>query len=260
MPFCERRTMLRFTSSWRVAAMLRSAEEAGRLTFVRMQADKLNMAPRLTMFGGVANEELYDDTPRKDLLSGLGSEVCFRRHGMEDLASLWIAKHVNDVLESSKSDVFSSLLDRLVVHRFQAGEPRDIPAVFSELNGHTIEVEIQDPWIGAQNRNREKLADFLSALRKAGVTIESLKLVWNPRNGEDTPQTQKLELGNAAALHVSGNLEFRPWVPSRGQHFHDRVVQMRQQDTVDTWRVDVRSGIDNLMSYQKECSLFIEKT
>lgn len=242
-----------------IAEMLRPSEDAGRLTFVRLPAEKLNVAPRLTMFGGIANEEFYDDEPKRDLMSGLGFGVCFRRQGMEDLATLWIAKHVQEVLKSPKSDMFAKLLDRLVVHRFQTGKPRDISAIFQELNGQTIDLEVQDPFIAAQNRNREKLADFLWALRRAGVTIETLKLIWNPRNGQDAPQTQSAGLRSAASPHVSGKIEFKPWEPSRGQHFHDRIVHIRPKGAGRTWRIDVTSGIDNLMSYQKECSLFIEK-
>ena len=247
------------SSDRQIAEMLRPAEDSGRLTFVRLQAENLKTAPRLTMFGGIMIEELYDDEPRSDLLSGLGIGVCYRRHGMEDLASLWITKHIQDVLKAPKSNVFAKLLGRLVVYRFQTNRPRDISVVFSELGGETIELEIQDPWIAAQKRNREKLADFLRAICKTGATIECLKLIWNPQNGSDRLQTQSAGLREAAAPHVSGKIEFKPWEPSRGQHFHDRTVHIRQKDAGRSWRIDVTSGIDNLMSYQKECNLFIEK-
>ncbi len=242
-----------------IAEMLRPAEDAGRFTFVRLPSEKLLTAPRLTLFGGITNEEFYDDEPKRDLLSGLGFGGCFRRHGMEDLATLWIAKHVQDVLKAPSSDVFEKLLDRLVVHRFQTGRPRDISSFFQELSDQTIDMEIQDPWIAAQTRNREKLADFLQALRQAGVTIQNLSLTWNPRNGQDTPQIQSSGLRSAASPYISNKVELKPWVPSRGQHFHDRIVHIQHRDAGGSWRVDVTSGIDNLMSYQKECNLFIEK-
>lgn len=242
-----------------IAEMLRPSEDAGRVVFVRLPEKELNMAPRLTLFGGIANEELFDDEPRRDLLSGLGFGVCFRRHGMKDLTTLWIAKHVQDVLKAPKSKVFAKLLDRLVVHRFQSGRPRDVSAVFQELSGQTVAIDIQDPWMGAQPRNREKLGDFLRALRDAGASIESLRLTWNPRNGQDTPLIQSEGLRSVTEPQLSGDAELRPWEPSRGQHFHDRIVHIRQKSTGTTWRVDVTSGIDNLMSHQKECNLFIEK-
>jgi hypothetical protein len=56
-----------------------------------------------------------------------------------------------------------------------------------------------------------------------------------------------------------GKIELKPWEPFRGQHFHDRIVHIQPKDAGIIWRVDVTSGIDNLMSYQKECNLFIEK-
>ncbi|WP_170756490.1 DEAD/DEAH box helicase [Ruegeria lacuscaerulensis] len=242
-----------------IAELLRSAEDTGRLTFVHLPPDKLEAAPRLTLFGGITNEELYDDTPRAKLLSGLGAGICFGRHGVEDLGTLWIARHVQSVLKAPKSDVFATLLERMVVHRFLAGKPRDIPSVFSGLKGKHISLEIQDPWIGAQPRNRDKLADFLKAICDAQVSIEKLKLVWNPRSGHDPISLQSEGLRSAAGTSFAGEVELDPWVPSRGQHFHDRVVHMLIAETGEKWRVDVTSGIDNLMSYQKECSLFIEK-
>ncbi|MFN3208939.1 MAG: DEAD/DEAH box helicase [Roseovarius sp.] len=243
-----------------IAEMLRSAEDSGQVVFVRLNASELQVAPRLTMFGGLTNEELFDAEPRHGLMAGIGNGICFRRHGMQDLHSLWIAKHVKAVLKAPKSELFAKLLDRLVVHRFQAGRPRNVAAVFQELNGQIVSLAIQDPWMGAQHRNREKLGEFLRALQQAGISIASLKLTWNPRNGDDHRQVQSDELHNVAQQFVSGEISLRPWEPSRGQHFHDRVVHIRQQTNGANWRVDVTSGIDNLMSHQKECNLFIEKT
>jgi hypothetical protein len=242
-----------------IAEMLRPAEDSGNLVIVRMTQSKLTEAPRLTLFGGITNEELFDAEPRQGLLAGLGNGICFRRHGVNDLQSLWIAKHVQAVLKAPKSELFAKLLDRLVVHRFQAGKPRNIAAVFQELSGQTVSLAIQDPWIGAQHRNREKLGEFLRAFRQAGVTIASLKLTWNPRNGDDHSKIQSDGLLHVSQPCVSGEIALRPWKPSRGQHFHDRIVQIQQETSGTYWRVDVTSGIDNLMSHQKECNLFIEK-
>lgn len=243
-----------------IAELLRPLEDTGRLTLVGLDAGKLTEAPRLTMFGGIVSEELYDGEAKLPLLSGLGAGVCFRRHGLDDLASLWITKHINDVLKARSSEVFAQLLDRLSVHRFQAGQPRDISVIFQDLRGSFVEIEVQDPYLGASTRNRAKLGELLSAMRRAGARIEALKLIWNPRNGEDYPDTQSSGLRSAAGTHVSGQIDLRPWEPSRGQHFHDRVVIIRNSVSGVKWRVDVTSGIDNLMSYQKECNLFIEKS
>ncbi|WP_306006919.1 DEAD/DEAH box helicase [Aquicoccus porphyridii] len=242
-----------------IAEMLRPAEDSGQLVFVRLSDSELREAPRLTMFGGIMNEELFDAEPRQSLMTGIGTGICFRRHGMRDLQSLWIAKHVQGVLKAPKSELFARLLDRLVVHRFQAGKPRSVAGVFQELNGQTVSLAIQDPWIGAQHRNREKLGKFLRALRQAGISITSLKLTWNPRNGDDHRQAQSEELRTVSQQHVTGEVVLRPWEPSLGQHFHDRIVHLQQGTNGFNWRVDVTSGIDNLMSHQKECNLFIEK-
>lgn len=242
-----------------IAEMLRTAEDSEQLVFVRLSDSELREAPRLTMFGGITNEELFDAEPRQSLMSGIGNGICFRRHGMRDLQSLWIAKHVQAVLKAPKSELFARLLDRLVVHRFQAGKPRNVAAILQELNGQTVSLSLQDPWIGAQHRNREKLGEFLRAFRQAGVSIASLKLTWNPRNGNDHHQVQSEALQSVSQPHVFGEVALRPWEPSRSQHFHDRIVYIQQENTGSNWRVDVTSGIDNLMSHQKECNLFIER-
>jgi hypothetical protein len=242
-----------------IAEMLRPAEDSGRLIFVRLSRDLLERAPRLTMFGGISNEELFDTEPRQSLMSGLGNGICFRRHGMNDLTSLWIAQHVQTVLKAEQSNVFATLLDRLAVHRFRAGQPRNVATVFQQLAGQEVALAIQDPWIGAQHRNRDKLGDFLRALGQAGASVSALKLTWNPRNSNDTPQVQSERLQQVCRPHVSGQISLRPWVPKHGQHFHDRIVHITNETTGEVWRVDVTSGIDNLMSHQKECNLFIEK-
>lgn len=246
-------------SDRQVAELLRLAEDSGRLVFVRIQQEKTSSAPRLTLFGGLSNEELYDSEPHQGLLSGLGAGICFRRADMEDLNSLWIAQNLQAVRNAPPSEVFSGLLDRLIVHRFRSNDPRDISGIFSELSGSIVDLEIQDPFVGAQDRNREMLGKFLQALRQAGLSIDKIKLVWNPRHGGEDSHRQRESLRRAVEQHVSGMIELKPWEPSRGQHFHDRIVHIRSKDRGIEWRVDVTSGIDNLMSQNKECNVFIEK-
>ena len=246
-------------SDRQIAELLRPLEDSGRLTLVGLGAEQLKEAPRLTMFGGIVNEELYDGETKLPLLAGLGAGVSFRRHGLDDLASLWITKHIKDVLGAPTSGVFAQLLDRLSVHSFKAGQPRDVSDIFQELRGQLIEVEVRDPYIGASTRNRAKLGELLCAMCGAGASIEVLKLIWNPRNGEDYLETQSEELRASAGKHVSGKVDLMPWQPIRGQHFHDRVVHINFASRSRKWRIDITSGIDNLMSYQKECCLFIEE-
>ena len=86
-----------------------------------------------------------------------------------------------------------------------------------------------------------------------------MKLTWNPKNGDGPHNLQSEALLNVSQLYVSGDVSLRPWEPTQGQHFHDRIIHIREDETKLHWRVDVTSGIDNLMSHQKECNLFIEK-
>jgi hypothetical protein len=169
----------------------------------------------------------------------------------------WAARHSAALTEAGQTDVLARLLSRLEVHRFRPGEPRDVGAIFGPLRGQRVRLRIEDPWMGARSRNRDKLGRFLEAFGTTGPTVEAVELVWNPRNASEPEAVQGRLLSDAVPR---GEVSLIPWVPRRGEHFHDRVVSLSDAaDGSHLWRVDISSGIDNLMSYEKECSLFIEK-
>lgn len=55
-----------------IAEMLRPAEDSGHLVIVWLSDNELEGAPRLTLFGGLTNEELFASEPKQGLVAGLG--------------------------------------------------------------------------------------------------------------------------------------------------------------------------------------------
>lgn len=136
-----------------------------------------------------------------------------------------------------------------------------IRKLFSPMIGQRVNMVIEDPWCGVRPRNREKLASFIAAIEAANILIEDLRIVWNP--SADVFQRPKEQIDD---LHkkleesgVQANYCFESRDKSQG-HFHDRVVFMDGLDdqSMKRARWDITSGIDNLMSRQKECTVFRE--
>jgi hypothetical protein len=119
---------------------------------------------------------------------------------------------------------------------------------------------IEDPWCGARQHGREKLANFLEQLQRLDISISELTILWKSDNSDDTEAFQVSALRSKIERHYSGKLELVPKRRHEVRHFHDRVIYFDIEETGEKWRVDVSSGIDNLMSRTKECSLFVEKS
>jgi len=118
---------------------------------------------------------------------------------------------------------------------------------------------IKDPWCAARQHGRESLSNFLGQLQRLDVTIGELKVVWNSDNSDDSAAFQASEFRNAIERNYTGELILDPKRRQEVRHFHDRVIYFDVDETGESWRVDVSSGIDNLMSRSKECSIFIER-
>jgi hypothetical protein len=105
------------------------------------------------------------------------------------------------------------------------------------------------------------LPEFLAILYSRGINIESLTLVWNPEaDNYESASLQRHDLTEQIARkRISGSPELEG--RSNGLcHFHDRVIKMTTLDDKQPLRArwDVTSGIDNLMSRQKKCAVFLE--
>jgi len=243
-----------------VATILRPLEDTGRLVFPTLSEATYKEAPRLTLLGNGDIEELFDNDSHAAGLAGLGESVIFRC--TRPMAESWVGRHAAKIIEASKAKTvyLSSLLDRLSIYRFKPGDVRNLGPIFAPLSGLTVRMTIEDPWCGARQHGREKLANFLEQLQRLDVGISELTILWKSDNSDDTEAFQVSALRSKIERHYSGKLELVPKRRHDVRHFHDRVIYFDIQETGEKWRVDVSSGIDNLMSRTKECSLFIEKS
>jgi hypothetical protein len=154
--------------------------------------------------------------------------------------------------------------------RHAPGQPRDFKAMFSDIAGRSVRLQIEDPYLASGDRNRAAMADFLLTLQELDVDINSLTLAWrSPRPGsksgyvEERPEDQQRNLSErlrkiglgTAVVHLKPRM-------SRLSHFHDRVVTAildGDDSGVTSFRWDITSGIDNLMERDRQCSVFLTK-
>jgi hypothetical protein len=243
-----------------IAAILRPMEDAGRLKFPTMPDAVTKGAPRLTLFGNGDMEELFDDEDHAAALAGLGEGVIFRCARAP--SETWAGRNAARIIEAAKTKTsyLGALIDRLSIHRFRPGDIRNLEPVFSTLSGQLVRMTIEDPWCGARRHGRESVSKFVAQLQNLDISIGELKVVWNSDNSDDSAAFQANELRDEIERYYKGELILDPKRRHEVRHFHDRVVYFDVDEIGESWRVDVSSGIDNLMSRTKECSIFIERT
>jgi hypothetical protein len=244
------------TADRQAADILYAVARAGRLRFAAISADLLAQAPRLTVKGlGVEGDglrEWYGAGALASALADPGAGVTHRH----DASAGWITG-----AQSRLKEVPSPLrrhYEAVTAHRFSPGLPRDLRPLFDGLAGRMFDVGIQDPYAGASAENRHLLRGFLKTMEATGVEIGALRILWDPHRadrGESAGAQAKGLEGDLVGLGSSLRLE--PW-NGRG-HFHDRIVELREVGGGERVRLDVTSGIDNLMRRNKECKVFVER-
>lgn len=246
-----------------IAFLLAAYERSGQLRFNALDKTLVGRAPRLSVLRGTGPDALVDayySTP--EAAPALAGPTAGVSHLATTPASDSWLRSMQDNLRPLPGPL-SALTERLRVFRFRPGMPRVLSPLFQEIVGRRVALEIEDPYCGVRQRTRRQLAAFLDAAVSAGVNIERLSVVWDPERGEPaSPQAQasafRAEL-KSAGVAVAPEINFRS---RRDRHFHDRVVITRSIDEGPpvNRRWDVSSGIDNLMSQSKECSVFIEES
>ena len=243
-----------------VAAILRPMEDSGKLTFPTMPEAVSKGAPRLTLFGNGDMEELFDSEDHAAALAGLGEGVIFRCTRAP--SDTWAGRNAAKIIEAAKTKTsyLATLIERLSIHRFRPGDVRNLEPAFSSLSGQLVRMTIEDPWCAARQHGRESLSNFLAQLQRLDISIGELKVVWNSDNSDDSATFQASELRSEIERNYTGELIMDSKRRHEVRHFHDRVVYFDVDGSGESWRVDISSGIDNLMSRTKECSIFIERT
>lgn len=137
---------------------------------------------------------------------------------------------------------------------------RDHGRVFEAIAGRQVDLHIEDPWCVARTQNTERLERYLAMLKKLGMQVRRLTLVWEPEIRPDVgerAQGEEIERW-LRRKGLYGQLRHEPSDRRRRQHFPDRFVEATTVDDRPTCKVryDITSEIGNLMAYQKECSVF----
>jgi hypothetical protein len=93
------------------------------------------------------------------------------------------------------------------------------------------------------------------------VQVRRLTLVWEPENTPELPLRDQIaeadrQLGSKGLF---AQLRHEPSDRNRRRHFHDRFVEALTVDALAPLkaRFDITAGIDNLMTLQKECGVFL---
>ncbi len=237
-----------------VADILLSARNAGQISFFKVPDSYIRNAPRITAFGSGANGTTISEwfaTAETAPIFASASEGVEHRNQTTDP---WLAR-VKDHIKSIPSPL--EVQDQATkAYRFKASKQRDLSLIFETIPPKAYDVVLADPYIAVNRAKRTKLLNFIIELSKSGVSIKSLKLMWKPDESHESLDTQTAELQQLLKAHCEV-VKFAPWNRGMG-HFHDRRILLRGAGDADLIQLDVTSGIDNLMSFDRECAVFVE--
>jgi hypothetical protein len=240
-----------------VADTLLHLEKNGSLRFCKLPGKTILSAPRLSVIRDSKVQEFYSFSNQDAILEGVLSGVTHQRSSLS--SDSWFSRFKDQTKEVS--GLLSEFTEKIKAFRFSPGKKRDVASVFQVIVGRKVKISIEDPWCGVRPQNRKKFANFLAVLERSGILMSDLEITWNPEaDSFETRQEQKSDLEKQLAL---SGVKASPVFASRSKrdgHFHDRVILMETIDDGEklVGRWDITSGIDNLMSYHKECKVFME--
>jgi ATP-dependent helicase YprA (DUF1998 family) len=240
-----------------IALRMVEYERTGRLLFATIEAELQRNGPRLSLLAGEEMKAFYAETDAAPALCG--ALVGVSHYDVGPAAESWLSKAKDETVPLAGP--MAALTERLRAFRFRPGSPRVLAPLFQVISGRVVALDIEDPWCGARRQNRVRLAEFLGMVEATGVEIERLNVTWNPDHNDRESSSEQ-----AASMReeiLSAGISVKPEITprtARGRHFHDRIVTARTIDDGSPLRArwDVTAGIDNLMSYTKECSVFLE--
>ncbi len=239
-------------------------EGTGQLKVFLTPRNILEDAPRISIYKSGKCSEFYANNFDQPIFDDLLGAPMYLATIPE--ADSWSRR--NDDQCRKIDGVLSAIALNTKAFRHEAGQPRDFKAMFSNIVGQTVRLQIEDPYLASGDRNRGALVNFLQTLRELDVEIKSLTLAWKPsrpgdstRYSEERPEDQQRRLSEVLRRFGLGDgiIHLKPRT-SRLGHFHDRVVIA----TIDggasqpaTFRWDITSGIDSLMERNRQCSVFL---
>lgn len=214
-------------------------------------------APRMTVVKMDTVEEYWGEHGGLSVLAGPLSGVS--HFGRRPIDGSWINRNIGDI--KGLEGVLEAFNEKIRRFDFRPGMVRDHSRIFEALIARQVDLHIEDPWCIARQQNSERLENFLITLKKLGVQIRRITLVWEPEN---RPELGVRAQGDEIERRLSGKglfgqLRLEPSDRRRRRHFHDRFVEATTVDARAPCKVryDITAGIDNLMAYQKECAVFV---
>lgn len=131
---------------------------------------------------------------------------------------------------------------------------------FKIMFNREVALEILDPWCGFRESNRRELAKFIKRLYGYNIKILELRISWKVDGDEshtESEMEQKRDLTRKLAEH---GVTLTPALVTKSRkdgHFHDRKIIMESLGEEDPIKVQwsVSSGIDNMVSFYKECEV-----
>ena len=243
----------RSTTDRLVGETLLGTNRNAQVAFFTAPDDVLVCAPRMTAFStgstGNAVYEWYCEPGNFPVLASASAGVRYRTV----TETPWLSK-AKDVLKRLKSPL--EVQEKYTqVFRFSAGTIRNLGSIFSVIDNGKYDVVISDPYIAVNRFKRSKLQNFLVEMKKGGIEIDSLVLRWK---AEESGESVEYQMGQLDRLirPLCNKVSFRPW--DGNGHFHDRRVLLKRSGVQEMIQIDVTAGIDNLMSVNKECAVFLE--
>lgn len=232
-------------------------ERGSQMTVHAAPPEMLASAPRLIVVKGDRVDEYWGENGRASVLAG---PLCGVSHlGRTDLDGSWIKRNIARI--TRLEGVLEAFNARIRRFDFRPGTLRDYGRIFEDIAARQVDLHVEDPWCLARPQNIERLENFLTTLKTLGAQIRRLTLVWEPTN---RPEVSGRVQGDEIEQRLSGKRLYRqlrldPADRRRRQHFHDRFIEATTADDLPVCKIryDITSGVDNLMTRQKECSVFV---
>lgn len=243
------------TTDKTVTDILLSVKGGAQLKFFHIPDSKVVKAPRVSISSCYGTDEHTQEWYCSDKKSAVFSAATTGTSFHRVSTCSWFGK-VKDTISKINSplDIQENATH---VYRFSAGEKRDFESIFSTVMPGTYDVTISDPYLASSKKNRNKFHLFISEMQKVGIELKRLKVQWKPQVGyENVDIESQIEDIRSKIAPICNHIDFNPW--DGKVHFHDRRVILFDHKLDTNIQIDLTSGVDNLMSVNRECSVFVE--
>jgi hypothetical protein len=246
--------------------LLAHQEEAGRLDLHSLPPGRFEATlPRILAITGDGPMAIHCDESDRPLLDRLLPGRTYVSTNLSQADSDHVLKIVGEAQHIPQA--LTGILANTRRWEFKPGDRRDLTEAFAIARKDSrVQLVLRDPYLLTGERNRRSTVEFLGALIRIGIEIEAATLVWRPDDprrmtGVPEPvvaQESDLRLRLSQAGLDKIRVQFSPYQPRRGGHFHDRQVlaEYNEGGAQKTLRWDISSGIDNLMDSTKEAVIY----